>query len=92
MKEENHKIELSTEEIKHLNLINRVFKENEYGKELLRTWEKQYIGSSTLPPFNKHRDYPDYYGPWREGQNSFLRNILIQLKMYQSYIEGQKNV
>lgn len=54
------------------------------GKELLEMWEKEYFYS---PSFNPQEH--DKYIYIREGQNNFLRKILIDINLHKMFVKNQ---
>ena len=82
--------ERQKEELKYLSALHEVFVKSPAGREILEEWQKQYIYAPNVPPQKDHKDYPDYYPYIREGENKFIRAILVGIKRYEAYINKPK--
>lgn len=83
--------QFSSEEVKYMQLVDRLFNQNPDGKEFIDGLVKTYIMQPTLPPLEKATMYPDYYGAFREGENAVTRRILAILETYKQYCKEKDN-
>jgi hypothetical protein len=74
--------ELDAREKRYRGLVSRVFSTDD-GKQLLKAWEQSYLyAPSYKPAAGKEHIFI------REGENKFIRKILIDLNIHKNTIEG----
>lgn len=78
------------EALKYLSALHEVFAKSPAGKELLQYWIDNYIFAPVLPPVDQPGKYTDDYAAKRDGENGFIRAILVGIKRYEAYLNKPK--